>query len=54
MLLSILVHVVGASELDFPEEVVEMLGWKEETTLKIEVGRDFDLNATTIVITKKG
>tara|TARA_A100000172_G_scaffold78104_2_gene63244 strand:- start:743 stop:904 length:162 start_codon:yes stop_codon:yes gene_type:complete len=37
-----------------PEEVVEMLGWKEETTLKIEVGRDFELNATTIVITKKG
>ena len=37
-----------------PEEVIEMLGWKEETTLKIEVGRDFELNATTIVITKKG
>ncbi len=40
--------------ITIPEEVIEMLGWKEETTLKIEVGRDFELNATTIVITKKG
>ena len=40
--------------ITIPEEVIEMLGWKEETTLKIEVGREFELNATTIVITKKG
>jgi len=30
-----------------------MVGWEEGTALKIEIGRDFDLNATTLVITKK-
>jgi|TARA_R110000751_G_scaffold122483_1_gene223113 antitoxin component of MazEF toxin-antitoxin module len=41
-------HLIG-----IPEKIIEMVGWEEGTALKIEIGRDFDLNATTLVITKK-
>jgi antitoxin component of MazEF toxin-antitoxin module len=39
--------------ITMPPEVIEMLGWKDGTTLKIEIGRDFELNATALVITRK-
>lgn len=35
-----------------PKEVIEMLGWEIGDELKMEVARDFDLNPTTLVVTR--
>ena len=39
--------------INIPEHIIEALDWTEDQELKMEVARDFDLNATTLVITKR-
>lgn len=39
--------------INIPEHIIEALSWSEGQELKMEVARDFDLNATTLVITKR-
>lgn len=38
--------------ITIPKEVIEMLGWEIGDELKMEVARDFDLNPTTLVVTR--
>jgi hypothetical protein len=39
--------------IEIPKEVLDNLDWNEGTEIKIEIARDFDQNATSLVITKK-
>lgn len=53
MKIQIIENEDGTSSFVVPDHILEALDWETGDELKMEVARDFDLNPTTLVVTRR-